>query len=242
MDADALHLLFLAAVFAVNLHAVRRERFWRTCLLSAGAATVGAAVWQIIAGPNLVFLLPFAFPMAVATDALGAFGVAALIGLPFWLWRQRPARSAAGSPLRTVTPSAPPRAGAILAAGLFTLFLYAEKAGVGWAAQSVFEQGIAAHDLSLVRWGLDHGADPNIVPFDMDKPPYTALQRAAEDGDISLIRLLLAHGASADGEPMHIGPAPLSLAIMSGHEEVAAALRAAGAKEEAPPTTPNGVR
>jgi hypothetical protein len=124
MDADARHLLFLAAVFAVNLHAVRRERFWRTCVLASGMATAGAAIWRIIAGPHPAFLPPFDFPIAVATDAFGAFGIATMIGLPFWLWRQRPARFAAGSPLRTVTPPAPPRAGAILAAGLFTLFLY----------------------------------------------------------------------------------------------------------------------
>ena len=50
MDFNARHLLILATAFALSLHALRRDRFWRTCASAAGMATIACAVWRLVAG------------------------------------------------------------------------------------------------------------------------------------------------------------------------------------------------
>lgn len=73
---------------------------------------------------------------------------------------------------------------------------------------------------------LSAGADPN----HQDKTRDTVLMIAAGDGDLRMVKLLLANGANINGS--HMGLTPLVSAILRNHDEVALHLMRAGADIE----------
>ena len=73
---------------------------------------------------------------------------------------------------------------------------------------------------------LEHGADPNLTDPEQGN---SALMRAANRGALAIVRLLLAHGASVDIVAKD-GWTALQAAEMIGDAEIAALLRAAGAR------------
>jgi ankyrin repeat protein len=88
---------------------------------------------------------------------------------------------------------------------------------LGWAKSTA---GIA--------WLLEHGADPNL-PW--AEPGDAPLHIAAQRWDVSMVELLVGHGAdihqrSRDGRTAH------TLAALHGNQEIAAWLQAHGAKDE----------
>ena len=82
-----------------------------------------------------------------------------------------------------------------------------------------------------VQWLLEHGADPNLA---WAEPGDAPLHIAAQRCDVSMVELLVRHGANIhqqrrDGRTAH------TLAALHGNKEVAARLEAHGAKDELSP-------
>jgi ankyrin repeat protein len=79
-----------------------------------------------------------------------------------------------------------------------------------------------------VRWLLEHGANPNLAWGELNDAP---LHIAAQRWDVSMVELLVSHGADiqqrrADGRTAH------TLAELHGNREIAAWLLSHGAKNE----------
>jgi ankyrin repeat protein len=79
-----------------------------------------------------------------------------------------------------------------------------------------------------VRWLLDHGANPNLAWDEVGDAP---LHVAAQRWDVAMVELLVQHGADihqrrADGRTAH------TVAELHGNGDIAAWLRAHGAKDE----------
>ncbi len=86
-----------------------------------------------------------------------------------------------------------------------------------------------------IRWLLEHGADPNVASY-VDKQNETALHLLVRQGwPVVLAAALVAHGADVN-RPRQDGRTPLTLAVRCGRTELAAFLRAHGAKETATAT------
>jgi ankyrin repeat protein len=81
------------------------------------------------------------------------------------------------------------------------------------------------------RWLLEHGANPNLPWGAGGESP---LHVAARRWDVAMVDLLLAHGADLNRRDAD-GHRPYALAELHGNQDVAARLRAAGAREELSP-------
>lgn len=98
---------------------------------------------------------------------------------------------------------------------------------LGLAAQAV---GIEAYDLAkaLIE---KYGADPNLA----DSSGLTPLHHAAGRGNLSIVDLLVRHGAKVDAEvegdnPLFRGMTPINIALRFRKNRIAEALRAYGAE------------
>jgi len=83
---------------------------------------------------------------------------------------------------------------------------------------------------------LDAAWDPSLQDEDTDEFCWTELQLASRNGDLALVQALLAQDTSLANAPAtgYYGQTALQAACMQGHEEVVAALLAAGADVDAP--------
>lgn len=95
-------------------------------------------------------------------------------------------------------------------------------------------------DLELCRWLLEHGADPNAEsPKPRPAHAATALETAAEKGDLDIFHLLLQSGATLDVESFNdSGLSILHLAARGGNAEICRFLIDRGAAIHA--KTPGG--
>lgn len=97
-----------------------------------------------------------------------------------------------------------------------------------------------ARDPEIARRLIAAGADVNA----RNRPGSTPLIEAAKNGAVEVVRLLIQHGADLEARDTEQSQTALEWAITSEQEEVAQALRAAGAKEpadgEAATTDPAG--
>jgi ankyrin repeat protein len=89
-------------------------------------------------------------------------------------------------------------------------------------------------DASIVRYLLDHGADPNFQTgdYDPDRSKFageTALTYAARMGYPTIVATLLEHGADPT-KPRGDGAVPADIAADAGHKNIAKLLRKASAK------------
>jgi ankyrin repeat protein len=75
---------------------------------------------------------------------------------------------------------------------------------------------IARHQLDVVQWLLDHGADKEVK----DEDGLTPLHRAAQDGHTATVALLLAHGAAIDAKDKE-GLTPLHRSAINDHTATA---------------------
>jgi ankyrin repeat protein len=80
-----------------------------------------------------------------------------------------------------------------------------------------------------VEWLLQHGADPAVTSADQAETP---LHRAAANGNLALLNLFLEHGADPNATRMD-GRTSYALAMRSGHTQITARLREAGARTDA---------
>ncbi|KAI0377048.1 ankyrin repeat-containing domain protein [Hypomontagnella monticulosa] len=80
----------------------------------------------------------------------------------------------------------------------------------------------------VVKLFLDHGADPN-----SKNSGYTALHSAAEHGNLSIARLLIAYGAAIDPRDDQSQRTPLHLAAEAGHLHIVDYLITMGANVNA---------
>jgi ankyrin repeat protein len=78
------------------------------------------------------------------------------------------------------------------------------------------------------RWLLEHGADPNLA---WDQPGDAPIHIAAQRWDVPMMELLAQYGADLH-QRRRDGRTALTVAELHGNEEVAAWLRAHGAKDE----------
>lgn len=76
---------------------------------------------------------------------------------------------------------------------------------------------IDSGNLAAVQKGLKPEVDPNYIASseDCDEENYSPLYEAADKGNITIVRLLLAHGAKINGDD-----SPLSAAASNGHLDV----------------------
>ena len=93
--------------------------------------------------------------------------------------------------------------------------------------RALASNAIVVGDPAVIRWFLDHGADPNAYAQDR---AHTPLSTAAHHGSLATVRLLLARGADARcGSPLHHAarsPVPGRLAVLACLLEAGAALDA----------------
>lgn len=82
---------------------------------------------------------------------------------------------------------------------------------------------VAARRLRIACALIEHGADVNAVQSD----EFTPLMGAAQNGQVEMIELLLAHGARADAKRTN-GQSALDLALESNHAAAADLLRRHG--------------
>ncbi|MCJ1433061.1 Ankyrin-2 [Xylographa pallens] len=108
--------------------------------------------------------------------------------------------------------NAPLAGGRTTLAYVFYLFTIRHFHEMTHAYQAAHYDRYVMRDETLVRWLLDHGADPNIgapytfVPSDSDPVPNCgeALDFAAGYGSVVIFDLLLAHGAKLENSlPLH---------------------------------------
>jgi uncharacterized protein len=83
----------------------------------------------------------------------------------------------------------------------------------------------AGRQVELMKLLLEHEANPDAT----QEGGWTALHAAAQTGDRSMIEVLLANSASINVRAAN-NQAPLDLALLKGHHEVAALLEQLGAK------------
>ena len=95
-------------------------------------------------------------------------------------------------------------------------------------------QAIRCQKFDIVRLLLEHGADANKpAQFGLRR---TALQEAAEVGDLAIVRLLLEHGVDVNAAPAAlVGATALQLAAINGNCEIATILIEHGAQHDVPP-------
>jgi hypothetical protein len=86
------------------------------------------------------------------------------------------------------------------------------------------QSAVADHDASRVKHLLSIGADPNA-----DFEGYTALEEAAANGDVEIVRLLLEHGAKVEERNTWTNHTPLRSARENKHPEAVKLLQKAGA-------------
>lgn len=79
------------------------------------------------------------------------------------------------------------------------------------AVPSLTVRAIMAHDIELVRWLIDRGADVNKTNFDCNSISTSAL--AIEQGNFEIVKVLLESGASIYSPPKSAGTKPLDEAI-----------------------------
>jgi uncharacterized protein len=87
-----------------------------------------------------------------------------------------------------------------------------------------WEAALQAGDVGALVRMLDHGADVNAL----DRHGQTSLMRAARDGRLDLVRLLIERNAGLNQTGKYRLTA-LMLAVIAGHEDVVGALCEAGA-------------
>lgn len=98
----------------------------------------------------------------------------------------------------------------------------------GWLTGGIpatdLEYWAALGNLDRVRDALLTHPDPNVRGVG----GYTALHAAAENGHLTVIRFLVAHGAASNAR-LDTGQTPLGLAERGGLDEAAALLKSLGA-------------
>jgi len=83
----------------------------------------------------------------------------------------------------------------------------------------------AGRQVELMKLLLEHGANPDAT----QEGGWTALHAAAQNGDRAMIEVLLANNASINLRAGN-NQGPLDMALLKGHQEVAALLEQLGAK------------
>jgi ankyrin repeat protein len=75
----------------------------------------------------------------------------------------------------------------------------------------------------MVEFLLQHGANLNAGP-------HTSLQRAAANGHLAVVKVLLKRGAQVNARCPRCGQTPLRAATAGGHADIAALLQKHGAR------------
>ena len=83
------------------------------------------------------------------------------------------------------------------------------------ASNVIFNQAIIEGDVAKVRFLLKYGGK-QIALNERNKLGLTPLQQSCVDGNLSLVMLLLDHGADIEGKDLN-GWTPLHFAIIAGH-------------------------
>ena len=105
-----------------------------------------------------------------------------------------------------------------------------QQASGGGSAHLELQKAIDAHDWPSVKQALDNGANANAVL----PPEQPVLTRAVIEGDVSVVRLLLAAGAAPNGDPRLGTDPPLFTASLEGvNPDVISELVRAGADPNA---------
>jgi hypothetical protein len=97
---------------------------------------------------------------------------------------------------------------------------------------------IDMNDLPIIQLLVERGAEvDHSRNHGINRSP---LQRAAETGQIDVVRYLVTHGAQIDTRPMYSGGTALQLAAMNGYVGIAAFLLEHGADPNYPPAKGEG--
>lgn len=105
---------------------------------------------------------------------------------------------------------------------------------MGERGKSLLAAEVAREDPGMVRFLLEHGADPNAYDHGYDNPLARAVRVQEEDTALEIARLLVAYGGNVNGKPLRgdeDGTLLLS-AIYRGREKLAQFLIEAGAELE----------
>jgi ankyrin repeat protein len=96
---------------------------------------------------------------------------------------------------------------------------------------TALDRASAKGDLEMMRWLMDHGADPNYTPpaREFEGPNLPPLVSAAKSGNISAVELLLARGAKVNGGGDETRTTALSAAVSNEHVAVVKLLLSKGA-------------
>lgn len=94
-------------------------------------------------------------------------------------------------------------------------------------AAAPLHSALAAHNTTLAKAFLEHGADVNMA----EAGGYTPLHIAAQNGDVEALKLLMEYHPQLDPRLEADGLTPLGTAVKYGNELAAAFLRQHGCKE-----------